>query len=316
MTPAIRTLALRPTPRARRITAHPQRLAVLRDAGVVSARGRRGDFARSAPGAVVTFAGVQGGAGVSTATLLACTAITRASDQPAIAIDLAPGTRGGLGGLTGGWSQSSAQATAELVVGGGTLARPYTETPDGAHVISEPPQARTAGDRVAHRLLDDLVAAVDMDAADHELATLARASAAAAVHDDLASAGAEVLRKLVRAARAPHSLVALDLGLVDDELLAAHATGSDLHVWVIAARREDLEIARRRLLDHESVAERELVLAWQPDAERIRARELRELGEARGCPVARLARFDRRASWADRERACASGLHALCRHLD
>jgi hypothetical protein len=123
------------------------------------------------------------------------------------------------------------------------------------------------------------------------------------------------LQKLVHAARAPHSLVAIDLGLADDQLLANHAVVSDLHVWVVAARRDDLEVARRRLLSHEVPAGRELVLAWLPDGARVDSRGLRSLGDARGCPVARLARFDRAGSWADRERMCQSGLEALCRRL-
>jgi hypothetical protein len=274
---------------------------------------------RSSPGRVVTFAGVQGGAGVSTATLLACGAVTRASEQPAVAIDLAAGTRGGLGGLSGAWSQTSAETTAALVIAGGRLARPYTQTDEGVHIISAEPQAAVAIDQAARRLLAASARAVKRQAADDELAALARACVEDAAIDQAAGADPvsqrEALHKLVRAARGSHSLVAIDLGLVDDELLARHAVVGDLHVWVVAARRDDLEVARRRLLSHEVVAERELVLAWLPDGARVGARGLRSLGEARGCPVARLARFGRAGSWAERERACRSGLEALCRQL-
>jgi hypothetical protein len=306
---AARALALRAGALRPRLVAVPH----------VTSRLGRGALVRTVPGSVVTFAGVQGGAGVSTVTLLACGAVTRASEHPAVAIDLAAGTRGGLGGLAGAWSQTSAEATAELVIAGGRLARPYTQTRDGVHVISAEPQAAVAIDQTARRLLAATAEAVEQHAADDELAALARACIVDAAIEE--SAGADpvtrraALHKLVGAARAPHSLVAIDLGLGDDGLLARHAVLSDLHVWVVAARRDDLEVTRRRLLSHEVVAGRELVLAWQPDGERVGARGLRSLGEARGCPVARLGRFDRASSWAERERACRSGLEALCRRL-
>ncbi|MDQ3678218.1 MAG: hypothetical protein M3401_15715 [Actinomycetota bacterium] len=275
---------------------------------------------RSAPGGVVTFAGVQGGAGVSTMTLLLCRAVTRASDRCAVAIDVAVGTRGGLGGLAGTWSQTSAESTAELVIAGGTLARPYTLTEDGVHIISDEPQAPIAADQIARQLLGETAAAVQRHAADHELAAIARSYAQDAALDDLAGVNPATrraaLEKLVRGARAPHSLVAVDLGLADGELLGQHAGLSDLHVWVIAARRDDLEVARRRLVTHDIAAERELVVAWLPDGQRVGARGLRSLGEARGCPVARLARFDRASSWPERERACRSALETLCGQLD
>jgi hypothetical protein len=277
-------------------------------------------LARSAPGSAVTFSGVQGGAGVSTATLLACGAVTCVSDRPAVAIDLAAGTRGGLGGLAGTWSQTSAEATAELVIAGGSLARPYTQTRDGVHVISDTPQAAIAIDQTARKLLAATAKAVKRHAADHELADLSRAYVTEATIEEFAGAHPATqwaaLHKLVRAARASHSLVAIDLGLADDELLARNAVVSDLHVWVVAARCEDLDVTCQRLLSHEVVADRELVLAWLPDGERVGSRALRRLGDTRGCSVARLARFDRTGPWADRERACRSGLEALCRHLD
>lgn len=277
-------------------------------------------LARPAPGAVVTFAGVQGGAGVSTMTLLACGAVTRASERPAVAIDVATSTRGGLGGHAGEWSQTSAESTAELVIAGGTLARPYAETADGMHVISDEPQARVGADQTARRLLAQSAAAVQRDASDHELAVLARAGVRDAVFDELAGVNPSrrrvALAKLVRAARGPHSLVGLDLGLADDELLEQCAPLSDLHVWVVTARRDDLEVARRRLLGHELVAAREIVLAWLPDGQRVGSRGLRSLGEARGCPVARLARFDHADGWAAREQACRTALETMCRQLD
>ena len=314
MSTATRALASRAGALRPRLVAVPRHASEL-----VTNRLATSALVRSPPGRVVTFAGVQGGAGVSTVALLACGAVTRASEHPAVAIDLAAGTRGGLGGLAGAWSQTSAEATAELVIAGGRLARPYTQTRDGVHVISAEPQAAVAIDRTARRLLAATAEAVEQHAADDELAALARACIVDEAIEE--SVGADpvirraALHKLVGAARAPHSLVAIDLGLGDDGLLARHAVLSDLHVWVVAARRDDLEVTRRRLLSHEVVAGRELVLAWLPDGERVGARGLRSLGEARGCPVTRLGRFDRASSWAERERACRSGLEALCRRL-
>ena len=315
MSVADRALALRGVGLRPRLAGRPRQALALASEAVAN-RLRTSALERGAPGSVVTFAGVQGGAGVSTVTLLACGAVTRASDRPAVAIDLAAGTRGGLGVLAGTWSQTSAETTAELVVAGGRLARPYAETQDGVHVISDAPQAAIALDRTARTLLAAAAEAVERHAADHELAAIARAGVEEGAVGELSSAAhPEATHKLVRAACGAHSLVAIDLGLVDDELLARHAVVSDLHVWVVAARREDLDVARRRLLSHEVVAARELVLAWQPDGERVGARGLRSLGEARGCSVVRLARFDRAGSWAERERMCRSGLEALCRQL-
>ena len=292
-------------PRARRVVT------------VLPGRIRVSPSMRSAPGPVVTFAGVQGGAGVTTAVLLAAGAVTRASDRPAVAIDLATGTRGGLGGLAGTWSQTSAQATAEIVLAGGTLAAPYATTRDGIHVISDPPQAPITEDRIARGLLAATIAGVQRDMSDVELAALARAAAANAELDErTTAAGRGALHKLVRAARGPHSLVAVDLGLADDEYLTLHAALSDLHVWVVAARTEDLDVACRRLLAHDVAMRREVVLAWSPDRARVRSRDLRGLGDARGCPVVRIARFAPGVPWAERERTCGSGLDALCRQLD
>ena len=314
MSAADRALALRGGARRPRLAAVPRRTA----ARVTSRLGSTA-LERPTTGCVVTFAGVQGGAGVSTVTLLAAGAVTRASDRPAVAIDLAAGTRGGLGGHAGAWSQTSAETTAELVIAGGRLARPYTQTEDGVHIISDAPQAAIAVDQTARKLLAATATAVKRGAADLELAALARACVTTSAIDEFAGADPAnqraALHKLVRAARAPHSLVAIDLGLADDELLARHASVSDLHVWVVAARRGEFEVVRQRLLSHEVVADREFVLAWLPDGERVGSRGLRSLGDARGCSVARLACFDRAGSWADRERACRSGLEALCRLL-
>ena len=313
MSTADRALSLRGSMPRPRLVAVPRLASELAGFGTSA-------LVRSAPASVVTFAGVQGGAGVSTTTLLACGAVSRASDRPAVAIDLAAGTRGGLGGLAGAWSQTSAEATAELVIAGGRLARPYTQTQDGVHIISAEPQAAAAIDRTARELLAATAEAVQRHAPDHEVAAIVRAGVDDAAIEELVGARPATQRaavhKLVRAARAHHSLVALDLGLADDELLVRHAAVSDLHVWVVAARRDDLEVVRRRLLGHEVVAERELVLAWLPGGERVGARALRSLGDTRGCSVARLARFDRADGRVERERACRSGLEALCRHLD
>lgn len=298
----------------------PTRRAVRRAVDLIAERVGASALERSAPGAVVTFAGVQGGAGVSTVTLLTCGAVTRASERPALAIDLAAGTRGGLGGHARAWSQSSAESTAELVIAGGSLARPYVQTDDGVHVISDEPQALIAADRTARRLLAETAAALQHNATDDELAAISRASVRDAALDELAGLHPATRRaavaKLVRAARGPHSLVAIDLGLTDGPLLERCSALSDLHVWVVVARPDDLEVARRRLLSHDVVADRELVLAWLPDGVRVGSRGLRCLGEARGCQVARLARFEHASSWAARERACRSGLEALCRQLD
>ncbi|HWC27166.1 MAG TPA: hypothetical protein VG474_11335, partial [Solirubrobacteraceae bacterium] len=146
-----RALALRGAGRSAPFAA-PRRVA-RRAADLAAGRVLASALARPTPGAVVAFAGVQGGAGVSTLALLVCGAVTRATQRPAVALDLAGGTRGGLGALAGAWSQCSAQSTAEHVLAGATLARPYAESSDGVHIISDEPQAAIAADRVARRLL-------------------------------------------------------------------------------------------------------------------------------------------------------------------
>ena len=302
---------------ALRGTTRGLRAAPRRAAGMAVGGRMAGALARPAPGAVVTFAGVQGGAGVSTLTLLACGAVTRASGRPAVALDLASTTRGGLGVLAEAWSQTSVERTAEHLLAGGVLARPYARSAGGVHIISDEPQALIAADQSARLLLAATAAAVRAGAGDGELAALARAHVQDAALEQLAAVNGRraALAKLVRAARGPHSLVGVDLGLADDVLLAQGAALGDLHVWVVAARGEDLEVARRRLLCHEPAGARELVLAWLPDGRRVGSAQLRGLGEARGCPVARLARFDRAAGWAAREQACRSALEALCSQL-
>lgn len=293
--------------------------ATRRTSELAAGRLSSGALARAAPGAVVTFAAVQGGVGVSTLTLLVCGAVTRASRRPAVALDLAHGTRGGLGALAGAWSQCSAESTAEHVLAGATLARPYAHSSEGVHIISDEPQARVAAERIARRLLAQTAAVVRGGGDDGELAALARVHAEDAALDELAGPNParrrDALGKLIDAARGPHSLVGVDLGLADDALLEQCTASSDLHVWVVAARRDDIEVARRRLLGHEPVAGRELVLAWLPDGRRVGSRELRDLGAARGCPVVRLARFDRAATWESREQDCRSALEALCSQL-
>lgn len=318
MTTTGRVVAPRDATRKHALLA-PRGRSAARAIDRIAARPGASALARSAPASVVTFAGVQGGAGVSTAMLLACGAITRDSRRPALAIDLAAGTRGGLGGHAGSWSQTSAQTAAELVLAGATLARPYSQTEEGVHVISDEPQAAITADETARRLLAETAAAIRRHAADAELAAIARARARDAALDELAGLNPATRRaafaKLVQTARGPHSLVAIDLGLADGLLLEQAATLSDLHVWVVAARPRELEVARRRLSSHEVVAARELVLAWPADPRRIASRDLRGLGEARGCPVVRLARFDSADRWPQRERTCRSGLEALCRQL-
>ena len=318
MTTPGRVVALRRGARRPRVAASPRE--AIRHVSDRVARGvGTSTLVRSAPGSVVTFAGVHGGAGVSTAVLLVCGAVKRASDRPTVAIDLAVGTRGGLGGIAGAWSQTSAEATAQLVIAGATLARPYVQTNDGIHVISDAPQALIAIDQIARRLLAAAARAVERQATDAELAALARAGVETAALDELVGADQATQRaaldKLIRTAAVPHSLVAIDLGLANDAALARRTPVGDVHVWVVAARRQDLEVARRRLLAHEPVGERELVVAWQPAGERVGSRALRGLGDARGCPVVRLATFDPGDSWEVRERACRSGLEAVCRHL-
>ena len=295
MSAAARALALRGSALRPRLVVVPRHASEF-----VMSRVGTSALVRSAPGSVVTFAGVQGGAGVSTVTLLACGAVTRASEHPAVAIDLAAGTRGGLGGLAGAWSQTSAEATAELVIAGGRLARPYTQTQDGVHIISAEPQAAVAIDQTARKLLArdrrGRRAPRDRQRARRPRARLRQRRGDRRVRRRQpgdSTGGAAQARP--RGARTPQPRrhrprsrrrASCSLGTRSSAICTY---GSWQRAATISRSRADACSAMRSSPIASSCSR------GCPMANAVGARGLRSLGEARGCPVARLARFDRAA---------------------
>jgi hypothetical protein len=274
---------------------------------------------RTAPADVVTFAGVQGGAGVSTLTLLVCLATTAHSDRAALAIDLAAATPGGLGARAGAHSQTTAEATAYLVVDGHALQRPYARTADGVHVISPVPDTAVRVQSAALRMLSRLADAARAGASPDETAAIVGEGLAEHELEQLIGERSreqrDALHHLIAGSRDPHSLVAIDLGLADPETLIAFAPHGHLHVWLVAARDDDLELAQRRLRAMPACADRELIAAWIPPDETASGRELRALAQTRGCPLVRMATFDARADWMQRAATCRRSLEELCAQL-
>lgn len=273
---------------------------------------------RGAPASLVTFAGLQGGAGVSTATMLLATAVTAASDRPALAVDLAGVTSGGLGGLAQAWSQAPARTTAQLMLEGASIARPYLETGEGVHAISGPPGEIVKANTLGHELVGTLQAAIGRGATDDELGALSR-DAVAGVDlggaPDHSDPGTDAVREFVGRARPVYSVLTVDLGVSEQQPLARLLAVSDLHVWVIAARREDLETVAARLQAQPRLADNEALLLWVPYGHTVRHRELRVLSQTRDCPLVKLPTVAWTQDWRARTHACATSIEALCRLL-
>lgn len=281
---------------------------------------------RTAPGQLVTVAGLHGGAGASTVTLLLSTAVTAVSDRAALAVDAAGLTGGGLAALAGCWSQAPAAATAQIVLEGGSLARPYVTTAAGVHLLSAPPDAVTISDSVGHRLTERLDAIARDGGDDSRLAAACREELAflarAREYGDWIGPGARALRTFISSARVAHSLIAVDLGVADTATLTQHTRDADLHVWVMAARPHAIAAVRARLHAQPSCKAPEAVLAWVPEGQvqstgelRELTRQLRALSEARGCPVVKLPTIGYSQDWRDRAERCVASIDALCRLL-
>jgi hypothetical protein len=246
---------------------------------------------RSGRAPIVTFSGLQGGAGTSTAALLLATAVTQSSARRALAADLAGATAGGLGGLASGWSQVPARTLAQLVLEHGQdraaahtdapatlpIARPYITTPAGVHVISAPPTQHA--------------------------------------QDDCDEDGQAALTSFLTRARDAYSLIAVDVGVADCEALRPLLELADLHVLVVAARREDLACVRARLASRPRTAAREALLAWPPAGGALRRRDLRTLSEERGCPLVKWPTAAWNCDWRARAARFAPSLEVLCRLL-
>jgi hypothetical protein len=273
-----------------------------------------------APATTVTLAGVHGGAGTSTLCLLLAQAIATFGEAPALTIDLAGRSRGGLAVLGGAGGQTTAEATAAVAaVHGGRLERPLGVTDTGVRVIGTHPDGVEELDRSHESLVARLVEAVDTGADDARLAELTRL----AVRDDrswqalrwdnyqVASAVDRVLDQAVP----HHALVAIDLGMLDSEPLARVAGAhSELHVWVVPGRPRSFEIAERRLpLVPFEPAGGEAVAVWESQGFAPSSKRLSALGDLRGCPVVRVANHGGEDNdWPTKLHRCLSGVSELC----
>lgn len=272
------------------------------------------------PATVMTVAGLHGGAGASTLTLLIAHKVASCGDAPVLVVDLAGRTRGGLGTLANAWSQSSTEAAAAIaVVHRGRLARPYGVTPDGVRVMSAEPETLADLERSHETLVAQLVEHIARGVDDCRLGEAARH----AVLDDRSYQAlrwdsdqvANALGRMLDQAMHHHALVVVDLGMVDSERVAHSVRSrSHLHLWAVPGREDALDIARRRLACHPfQAAAREAIVVWQANGRRPSAKRLSDLGDIRGCPVVRLAHHgERDAGWAAMVDRCLSGLIDLC----
>ena len=271
------------------------------------------------PATMISLAGVHGGAGTSTLCLLLAEAIATVGEGPALAVDLAGRSRGGLAVLGGAGGQSTVEGTcAVAAIHGGRLERPFGINDKGVRIFGAHPDGVEGLDRSHETLVARLVEAVRDGAADARLAELARF----AVREDRSWQAlrwdneqvVEAIGRVLDQAAAHHALAAVDLGMLDGDLLADMVgTRSDLHVWVVPGRAASLEIAERRLPLIPFEPAGEAIAVWQADGSAPSAKRLSGLGDLRGCPVVRVAHHcDPGDDVETRLQRCLSGITELC----
>jgi hypothetical protein len=272
------------------------------------------------PATTISLAGVHGGAGTTTLCLLLADAIASVGEGPALAVDLAGRSRGGLAVLGGAAGQTTAEGTCALAaIHGGRLEHPFGVNEQGVRIIGAVPDGVEELDRSHETLVARLVEAVGRGADDARLAELARF----AVREDRSWQAlrwdnkqvVEAVDRVLDQAVLHHALVAVDLGMLDGDLLADMvAARSHLHVWVVPARAASLEIAERRLpLVPFEPAGGEAIAVWQANDSFPSAKRLSGLGDLRGCPVVRVADHgDPGDDAATRMHRCLSGITELC----
>ena len=276
------------------------------------------ELAWSAPATVISVAGVHGGAGASTLTLLLAELIASTGRAPVLAVDLAGHSRGGLAVLSGVAGQTTAEgAAAAAVIHGAPLAQPFGVGDRGVHVLGAAPDGVIELERTYENLAARLATVVqprnDEHAAPRAGDLLAETRAWEALRWDNGEA-VEALGMLLDRAAPEHSLVAVDLGMRDSDRVAAVVQSrSALMLWVLPARATSLEIARRRLPLMPVGDCLEAVVVWQTGSSVMSARKLSELGDMRGCPVVRLAHHgDETDDWRLRTARCLTGLIEIC----
>jgi hypothetical protein len=272
------------------------------------------------PATTISLAGVHGGAGTTTLCLLLAEAIATVGERPALTVDLAGRSRGGLAVLGGAAGQTTAEGTcAVAAIHGGRLERPFGVSEHGVRIIGAHPDGVEALDRSHETLVALLVEAVRDGADDARLAELARF----ALREDRSWQAlrwdneqvVEAVARVLDQAAVNHAVVAVDLGMLDSGLLAdVVGVRSHLHVWVVPGRAASFEIAERRLpLIPFEPAGGEAIAVWQADGSAPSAKRLSALGDLRGCPVVRVANHgDPGDGHATRLRRCLSGITELC----
>jgi hypothetical protein len=272
------------------------------------------------PATVISVAGLHGGAGATTLCLLLAEAVATLGNAPAVAIDLAGPSRGGLAVHGGAAGQTTAEGIcAVAAIHGGRLEHPFGVNRHGVRIIGAHPDGVEELDRSHETLAARLVEAVASGADDTRLAELARL----AVREDRSWQAlrwdneemAEAVVGLLDQAGQAHALLTLDLGMLDGNLLAEMAAmRSHLHVWALPGRAASLEIAERRLplLPFETTG-CEAVAVWKADGQSPSAKRLSRLGDLRGCPVVRVANHGNPGSdRSERMLRCLSGITELC----
>ena len=287
---------------------------------LLEVRSSSSQLAWEAPATTISVAGVHGGAGASTLCLLVAHALAACAQAPALTVDLAGRSRGGLSVLGGAAGQASAEATAAVAaIHGGKLERPLGINEAGVRIIGAHPDGIEDIDHSQETLIARLRDAVARESDDARVAKLARTAVREqrswhALRWDNEQSVNAITRVLDRAID-HHALVAVDLGMLDGEALArAVGARSDLHVWAVPGRASSLEIAQRRLpLVNLEPAGGEVIVVWQAEERAPSSKRLSALGDARGCRVVRMANHGgSRTDWPTRTLQCMSAITELC----
>ena len=273
----------------------------------------------AAPARTISVAGVHGGAGASTLCLLVAHAIARYGQDPALTVDLAGRSRGGLAVLGGATGQTTAEATAAAARHGARLREPLGINAAGVRIAGTDPDGVAELDRSHEALAARMAAALEEGHSDSQLGKLARLALGEhrrwqALRWDNGAATEDV-GGLLDQAPDHHALVAVDLGMLDSPPLAhTLAARSQLHVWVVPAEARSLQIATQRLPRAPFEPQgTEAICVWARDGAPVpSSKRLSALGDLRGCPVVRLADHGPSDDWATRLLRCLSGVSELC----
>lgn len=276
-------------------------------------------LAWDSPASTISFAGTHGGAGTSTLCLLVAHAVAAESPAPTLTVDLAGRSRGGLAVLGAAAGQTTAEGTAAVAVHGRGLPQPFGVSEGGVRIIGAHPNGVEELDRTHETIVARVVEAVESGADDAHVADLARL----ALREDRTWQAlrwdnhqvAEAVARVLDRAVPHHSLVGVDLGMLESGQLAkVVGARSHLHVWVVPGKPHSLEIAERRLpLIPFEPAGAEAIVVWQADTQAPSAKRLSALGDRRGCPVVRIADHgDCSRGWPSMVERCRSGIETLC----